>query len=469
MVDSGLGGHAPSSPSQTTNSDARACYIVGMKKKKAPNKKDKKAGNVSEAAVVGDFVPLIEKALRRDGTIPIRIITSGWGSSGFYSREVLERDIPTAYPAGTHMYWNHPTTTEARERPERNLNHMAAKTIGEPHWQDNGPVGPGMYVDAEVYGRYGDAIDQLAGDIGVSIMGEGRVSSGVAEGREGTIVEEISVGKSIDFVTKPGAGGAIVELFESARGGGKLPSLMEQSRLGDFLIKKRDEMELTNEDLAKAAGVDVSTMQSILSGEIERPPDARLRGLAKLVNASFAELIALLPSERQEPEGVTQGQSPREAKKKTEEENMKLKEAQDQLAEATKNLAERDGVIAQMRQKMLLIKARDASLSVLSAGEFASLHESTRQRIVEVAVSSAPVNDAGELDKSGLETAVKEAAKKEVAYLAEVLGSGRVTGMGGNHEQDDPDDEQIKESMVKSFVGMGLSESAAKEAARGRN
>lgn len=84
-----------------------------------------------------------------------------------------------------------------------------------------------------------------------------------------------------------------------------------KGRLGDFLSRRRDELELTTADLAEAAGVAESTMTSILSGEIARPPDARLRRLAQLLDVSFERLRGLLPSGRQEPEEVTQGTSPR--------------------------------------------------------------------------------------------------------------------------------------------------------------
>lgn len=71
-------------------------------------------------------VPLVEKAVRDDGTVPIKVIAPGWGTSGYYPAAVLERDGPTVFAKGTHMYWNHPTLTETIERPERSLSDLAA-------------------------------------------------------------------------------------------------------------------------------------------------------------------------------------------------------------------------------------------------------------------------------------------------------------------------------------------------------
>ena len=36
----------------------------------------------------GMYMPLVEKAVRLDGTIPLKIIQPGWGSSGYYPKEV---------------------------------------------------------------------------------------------------------------------------------------------------------------------------------------------------------------------------------------------------------------------------------------------------------------------------------------------------------------------------------------------
>ena len=54
------------------------------------------------------------------------------------------------------------------------------------------------------------------------------------------------------------------------------------SRLGDRLRELREAQGLSVEDLANAAGIDESTMQAILGGDITRPPNERLRGLAVL-------------------------------------------------------------------------------------------------------------------------------------------------------------------------------------------
>jgi hypothetical protein len=172
---------------------------------------------VVEAAVVGDFVPLTESAVRSDGTALIKVIQSGWGSSGFYPAEVLKRDGPQVFKASTKMFWDHPTVAEESERPEGSLGNLAGELISDARWQDSGPAGPGLYADAKVFKPYQEAVNELAPHIGVSIRAAGRTKQGEAEGRKGPIVEQLITARSADFVTIAGAGGKIVHMFEAAR------------------------------------------------------------------------------------------------------------------------------------------------------------------------------------------------------------------------------------------------------------
>ncbi len=173
----------------------------------------------AEAAMGAEFVPLVEGTLRRDGTVPVKLIQPGWGSSGFYPAEVLERDGPVVFPAGTKMYWNHPTLSEEAERPEGDLRNLAAELVSGARWEAAGAAGPGLYADAKVFGPYQAAVEELAPHIGVSIRAAGRAVAGEVDGRTGRIVQQLVNARSVDFVTEPGAGGQIISMFEAARRG----------------------------------------------------------------------------------------------------------------------------------------------------------------------------------------------------------------------------------------------------------
>lgn len=191
---------------------------------------------ITEAADLdGDYIPLVEGAVRRDGTIPIKVISPGWGSSGFYAADVLERDGPKVFTSGTKMYWNHPTSVEEADRPEGDLNALAAELTTAARYDAQGKQGPGLYADAKVFGPYRESVDELAKHIGVSIRAQGKATAGEVEGKRGAIIQEITNARSIDFVTEPGAGGRIIEMFEAAR-----PQLGQRNESSEHREGERD-------------------------------------------------------------------------------------------------------------------------------------------------------------------------------------------------------------------------------------
>lgn len=158
------------------------------------------------AEITSEAVPLTEAA----ASVPIKIISPGWGSSGYYPAAVLQRDGPNVFKAGMHMYVDHPTPQEEAQRPERSLKGLAAVLESDARWQENGKQGPGLYATAKLFGDHEAAIKERAAHIGVSIRAMGQAKQGEAEGRKGAIIEAITAGRSVDFVTLPGAGGAIL-------------------------------------------------------------------------------------------------------------------------------------------------------------------------------------------------------------------------------------------------------------------
>lgn len=174
----------------------------------------------SEAAVIeitGEFVALKEGAVGQDGTAYLKLIAPGWGSSGYYSKEMLSRDGAKAFPKGTKNFWDHATDAEESQRPEGSLRNLASVLTEDAHYEHNGPAGAGLYAKARVFEDFRQPIDQMAKDIGMSIRADGTALKGEAEGRSGPIIEKLHRGISVDYVTTPGAGGQILQLFEAAR------------------------------------------------------------------------------------------------------------------------------------------------------------------------------------------------------------------------------------------------------------
>lgn len=166
--------------------------------------------------VESSIVPLKERAVNDNGDARIKLIQPGWGSTGYYSAEVLEQGAHV-FPAGTKMFWDHATLTEELERPERSLRDLAGVTTSDAVWDPEGPQGAGLYADVNVFGPYREVLDEIAPSIGVSIVAYGTAENGTAEGKSGQLIKELVAADSVDYVTTPGAGGAVMSLFESVR------------------------------------------------------------------------------------------------------------------------------------------------------------------------------------------------------------------------------------------------------------
>lgn len=190
---------------------------------------------LTEAAITGDCVPLVETELR-EATATLKLIAPGWGSSGYYPAATLKAAAPV-FGEGLKMYWNHQTAAEEASRPEGDLDKLAAELVEDARWMDSGASGPGLYAKAKVFERYAGAVKDLAPHIGVSIRASGIGRTGEAEGRSGLIVEKLTAAKSVDFVTVPGAGGRVLSLFESA---GRKPAAIipiEENQMNEEQVK----------------------------------------------------------------------------------------------------------------------------------------------------------------------------------------------------------------------------------------
>ena len=342
----------------------------------------------AQIELAGDFIPLIEKAVRPDGIVPIKIIRPGWGSSGYYPAEVLKRDGPMIFVKDTKMYWNHQTPQEEAERPEGDLNNLAAVLAGDARWLDQGPKGPGLYADAKVFEGYQKPMDGLAPHIGVSIRAYGTASQGTMEGKTGPIISALTARKSIDFVTEPGAGGEIITMFEAAR----TVRADNQPATSQRGVENHEEVEMDEKELQKLQDTNATLLKE--NGEMKA-------------------------------------------------ENARLREA------------------------LILREAKDLVGTVLAKS---SLPDVTKTRLTENLAKGAPVKD-GKLDKEAFATQIAEAVKAEVKYLTEATGLGKITGLGEGAEDEGEEEEQndkLQESLKASFETIGLSETAAEKAAKGR-
>ena len=167
---------------------------------------------VVETATISEKAAASAKAT---GRMLVRFISPGWGSSGYYSPEVLEQAAAdNVIPAGTHMYADHPTEAEDLERPVRSIKDLMAVTTEDARLGDDGA----LEGEVQVVPQWRELVETVKDSIGVSIRGSATdIVHGEAEGRKGGIIEGlVAPVMSVDFVTRAGRGGKVLSILESA-------------------------------------------------------------------------------------------------------------------------------------------------------------------------------------------------------------------------------------------------------------
>ena len=130
---------------------------------------------------------------------------------------------------GLKMYLNHPTRTEDKERPERDLRDWVS-TIIESHYEDGKAIGKVSIHDGWLRDRLKDSVARE--HIGLSINTSGQISYGKIQGQEMQIVEKIIMQRqngpaSVDWVTEAGARGKVSRLLKESNERGKKMELNE--------------------------------------------------------------------------------------------------------------------------------------------------------------------------------------------------------------------------------------------------
>lgn len=176
----------------------------------------------------------------------IRIISSGIGSSGFYSAEVLERDGATAFPAGTHLFYNHITESEEWDRKgSRDIKDLVGKTLTDAEYI---PDTESLEADVLIYNSSADKVTEFFEDIGLSIEASGKKDSETGE------VQELlySPHNAIALVPRAGRDGKIIQFLESLSTPDNV--LIESGTIETIENSpEKDTQEMTPEDIEKLA------------------------------------------------------------------------------------------------------------------------------------------------------------------------------------------------------------------------
>jgi hypothetical protein len=177
----------------------------------------------------------------------VKVIESGWGSSGYYREDVLSNYGPTVFKKGTKVFMNHPSMSESSDRPERDVHQLAGKLASDAVFQEGA-----LFADIEFYSHYAPIIREMAEDVGLSIHAFGEASVGEAEGRTGPIIETLVADPltSVDVVTVAGAGGKFLTLLESYTRKDEETDLVSESLSeGNESMITKEEFEAAIDDL----------------------------------------------------------------------------------------------------------------------------------------------------------------------------------------------------------------------------
>lgn len=191
-----------------------------------------------------------------DGKYRIRIIVPGQGSSGIYTAENLAASAPL-FKAGTEMFIDHPTETEEWERPERSIRDYAGVFLEDATVGEDGA----LYTVCKVFSGVNELIKDKWQYIGVSI--NAWCTDPISENG---IVPPIAGVRSVDFVTIPGAGGAITDLLESNR----TNNYVKEGTVDKELSSKFDELKDAFASAIEALGSKLdSAVASIQESKVE--------------------------------------------------------------------------------------------------------------------------------------------------------------------------------------------------------
>lgn len=195
-----------------------------------------------------------------DGKYRIRIIVPGQGSSGIYTAENLAESAPL-FKAGTEMFIDHPTESEEWERPERSIRDYAGVFLEDATVGEDGA----LYTVCKVFSGVNELIKDKWEHIGVSI------NAWCADPiSENGIVPPITGVRSVDFVTTPGAGGAIVDLLESNRN----DNYVKEAGMDKEIESKFDELKGEIASVIEALGSKLeAAMATIQEAKAEEPTE----------------------------------------------------------------------------------------------------------------------------------------------------------------------------------------------------
>jgi hypothetical protein len=529
---------------------------------------------VAESVAAPERTQVVEDAVAeapksKPGRLLVRLIKAGWSLNGnFYPAEVLKRDGATAWPRGTQAFIDHATADEDYERPAGSVEKLAGIQTEDARWDE---ASQSLVAEVRLIEPWRTPITDMAQAeaeegipvIGMSIRAYVLADQGEVDGRRGNIVSSIEQGRSVDFVTKPAAGGAILAILESVQTGkldeaasvgtylesrlhlaltqyaddmyadGRLtraermtlsaaigdglqawttrvetdaPQLFQRHRWDDApeLEQTADEAHAddTSAGASAAASADPSALAALAVEVTEMATeldliDQVLQNSPSQATANadgspstapnhptegVSTMSGTAPGAQPDQAGTTNGAPVTEeaaaiVASQLEEFRARANSLSGALAEAQSAQrtaeAQRDAAIAEARTYKGNEAGRlavDAALADEANGVPESMYASIAPRVHAAVRGNVPMTDDGQVNTEALEALVVASIKAERTYVGQLLesqGVGRPSGLGFS----DPDvmtEEAFDKDVAARFQRLGLNESTAHLAAKGR-
>lgn len=387
------------------------------------------------------------------GRVLLQLITPGWGSSGYYSPQVLENAATErVWPKGTHAYFDHPSESERHDRPERSVRDLVMVLAEDARRDDAG----GLVAEANVIAPYRDLVTDpvFMEAVGMSIRASADTTIGEAEGRKGTIITGLIEGVSVDLVTHAGRGGRILAAVESARAGLREATANDTREALYIAVKAAygaDDTYTWVRDYDHDQGLvffevedsdEMRTYQQ--SYELADDGTASLTGEPVEVKATTSYVPVTLATSTAAGEATPNVPAPAGQPTATESEEIPMATTQieetalaalRQDAERVPTLeSDRDTATARAETAEAALAARDRRDQITRVIESVEGHAALNT--LERRGITADALDADEVDEAALRTAVAAA----VAERAAQSGAGHITGFGQT------DTHQVEES-----------------------
>lgn len=358
------------------------------------------------------------------GRYLLRIIDAGEGSTAIYPPAVLKQAAADRiFSLGTQMHLDHPTEAEERERPIRSMKDLAAVFIEDAYFNDEAQA---LDVPIKVAAPYQPLIEDLWEHIGASIH-----AFIEAEDKPGKPVAKRFVPdprNTVDFVTKAGRGGRVLEVLESARG----VEATSRDRREQLSIAVKAAYQTQPDDYFWVRDFDESQLLVWFEDNDDRcwqqsytVADDDLSVTLTDTPIEVRPTVQYIPVPAPGTESSTSTNTQGEAEMDIKELEAQIAALQNQVGQLT---AENQALAAWKRSRISTDEARKALPTVEG---YDKLPEPAQARVAAIVTVNVPATEAGDFDAAAFNTAAAAAVKDEQSYLSKVAPTSEaVRGFG---------------------------------------